>query len=90
MKCKILDVCWWTPASPWLGAIVFAPDGPVIGIVAIESYAPEGHWKAYIGLGTGNDEERDAEYIARVGMPLGNAQAAAAFFPQLDVKKYKY
>lgn len=85
---KILGAIWYTP--PYNGLLSPGQNPPIIGIIAIESYAPAGHWKCYIGFGAGHDELLDALAIAKRGMPLANKEAAHGFFPQLDLEGYQY
>lgn len=74
---KILGSIWWARS-----------EDNCIGIVAIESHAPTGAWKVYIGLGLGLDKDSDLQHIARTGMPLLHKDAVCAFFPRLDPEKY--
>ena len=60
-----------------------------IGIVAIASGKDKERWKAYIGLGTGTDEETDAQKIADHGAKLDKVEACA-FFPELDPDLFTY
>lgn len=81
----VLGAIWFTPHS--LVVSIF-PD-VCIGVVAVESDT-DGHWKCYIGYGMGSSEQADAASVAHYGMPLGNRDAAAAFFPSLDKEKFRY
>jgi len=84
---KILGSTWWTPPVA-AGRIVMGGD-LIIGVVAIESFT-DGSWKAYIGYGGGEDEQRDQQRIASYGMPIGNKEAACGFFPHLTPSKFKF
>ncbi len=62
-----------------------------IGVVAARTgmHDPEkGEWMAYIGQGLGNSQEADSQHIADYGQKL-QPRIAAAFFPHLDISKYK-
>lgn len=89
---KILNSVWFTPPlnDIFIDALTGMANGICIGIVAIESYAPDGSWKCYIGYGNGQSEYGDAQKIAGGGMPLGSAEAAHGFFPELPIEKYRY
>lgn len=60
-----------------------------IGIVAVASGKDKERWKAYIGLGTGTDEETDMQRIADHGAKLDKAEACA-FFPEFDPELFTY
>jgi hypothetical protein len=82
---KILDALWFTNST----INRFTPyDDSCIGVVAVETYAPTGEWKCYIGLGAGVNVEADKQQIARHGSGLLPEQAQG-FFPRLDITKYK-
>ena len=62
-----------------------------IGIVAARTgmHDPEkGEWMAYMGTANGYDRVTDEQCIADLGEKL-QPQLAAAFFPHLDISKYK-
>jgi hypothetical protein len=59
-----------------------------IGFVAVKDNRM-GYWMAYIGVGDGNDEMRDAKRIADYGTKLSKEEAVA-FFPELADMKYKH
>lgn len=87
----VIASTWWTPPIPPLDVITQALINPsaslCIGAVAVQiDY--DGTWKCYIGYGTGEDEEADANRIRDWGVPLGFARAAIGLFPQLDSNKY--
>lgn len=84
MKYEILGMRWYTPFM--LPSVQL---DMCIGIVAIRSGKGK-EWKAYIGYGYGEDENHDAQLIASQGMPLGDAKVAAAYFPTLNEKDFKF
>lgn len=84
---KILGLAWYTPR---LISPVSPPGTLCIGIVAFESYEPDGQWKVYIGYGQGESEERDAQRILTTGMPIGSKEVACAYFPDLSPDKFRY
>lgn len=59
----------------------------LIGFVAVD-YAESGYWQAYIGIGKGINQDKDARDIAVWGEKLSWLEAAV-FFPELDITKYK-
>ena len=63
----------------------------LLGIVAILTSTHEpslGEWRAYIGNASGIDQEADEQNVAANGGKLDPWQAIA-FFPGLDITKYK-
>jgi hypothetical protein len=59
-----------------------------MGVVAIETFEVTGEWKAYMGICNGDDVLIDQQMIAAYGNGL-SPEIAHAFFPYLDVKRYK-
>lgn len=82
MQRTILNSVWYTPPMP--GATIL--DGPppqCIGVVAIASGPEKYSWKAYIGFGFGDNEQIDAQLIARNGVKI-TKEVACAHFPELS------
>ncbi len=59
----------------------------LIGIVA-KNIADTEQWRACIGIASGQDEERDEQYVAFWGSCM-LPQEAHGFFPELDLHAYK-
>lgn len=75
MKYDILDSTWFT---------VNIPSGALgIGVVAIRRHHSQEEWKAYIGVGLGDSESADTQFIAANGAKLPKL-VACAYFPNLD------
>lgn len=60
-----------------------------VGIIAVASGKNKERWKAYIGVGTGTNEETDAQKIADHGAKLDKTEAVA-FFPEFDPELFTY
>ena len=58
-----------------------------IGFVAVKDTRMN-YWIAYLGVGDGTDEIKDAKKIADYGTKLSKTEALA-FFPELSDMKYK-
>lgn len=61
-----------------------------IGIVAVNypNSRPRPYWQAYMGIGEGDDIDRDVREITDWGDKL-SWQEAQVFFPDLQIKRYK-
>jgi hypothetical protein len=78
---RVLDALWYTPRGIF-GMQLY------IGVVAVETFGPTDEWKAYIGIVPGINAEDDKQAIAARGAGV-LSPIAAAYFPQLDITKYK-
>jgi len=59
-----------------------------IGVVAVETFAEEREWKAYMGISAGYSQGADEQFIAMMGCGL-QPEVAHVLFPNLDIEKYK-
>lgn len=86
-KYKILDVKWRS-ALHTVGFVAY--DTGFNGQWnAVVGYCPEYHISGVLAIPLQKSPKDDAQYIAAHGAKL-SWQEAAVFFPQLDIKKFKY
>lgn len=87
MEYKILEMLWRSGRHT-VGIIAYATPNPQNGELwcAAVGFMPQ---ETILGVYVPNDEEDEAQYIAAEGAKLSWIEAAA-FFPNLNIKDYKY
>ena len=89
---KILGAVWYTPPAPGIDAATHAAmqlPAFSVGVVAVGTGALQKQWKCYLGLGLGEDEEKETLNIAKYGVKV-TKEVACAHFPNLDPAEFVF